>query len=99
MKIKEKIDSYDIKSLSGIRRTIKKIDDRCAFMDKMGHGLKNNIEYAKENGYRDVNSEKAERIIDEYLQKLTKCRGELEELAESVNKFVVKMDDIWGSWS
>ena len=99
MKIKDKIDSYNIKSLSGIDSAVKKINNRCEYMDALGRALKNNIEVAKSEGYQDKNSEKAESIIDEYLGNLADCRKELDELGASVKKFIEKMEDIWDSWN
>ena len=98
MKIKEQIDSYNIKSLSGIDNAVRKIRERCDYMDAVGVALKNNIEVAKENGYQDENSEKAEQIIDEYCQRLNSCKNELDELGASVKRFIDKMEDIWNSW-
>lgn len=99
MKIKEQIDSYNVKSLSGIDTAVRKMRDRCDCMDMLGRALKNNIQVAKDDGYQDKNSEKAELIIDEYLKKLVACRHELDELSASVKKFIDKMEDIWDSWN
>jgi hypothetical protein len=98
MKIKEKIDSYNINSLSAISGSVARMRDRCDRMDDLGKMVKYNIEIAKQEGYVDENSKKAELIIEEYSKKLASCRAELDELAESVKLFKEKMNDIWEGW-
>ena len=99
MKLNTHIDAYDVKSLSGIKKAVIKMKDRCERMEMLGDLLKNNINFARENGFQSVNCDKAEEIINEYRRKLDGGKHEFEELSQSVDEFTEKINDIWNSWT
>ncbi len=99
MKLKETMDSYNIASLTGLYDGVVRMQEHCERMDELCDAIKSNIEIARENGYANVNHERAEAIITEYRAKLTDAREEFTELAESVKRFAQKIDASWSSWS
>jgi len=99
MKLNQHIDGYDIKSLSDIEQSVTRMKAHCEKMDLLGTMLKNNIQFARENGFQSINCDKAEEVIDGYCKKLKNAENEFDELAVSVQKFTEKIHNIWNSWT
>ena len=99
MKLNQHIDGYDIKSLSDIEHSVTRMKAHCEKLDLLGNMLKNNIQFARGNGFQSVNCDKAEGVIDEYCKKLKNAENEFDELAVSVQKFIERIHNIWNSWT
>lgn len=98
MKLNQSIESYDIKSLQGIEEGVKKMKNHCEQLCQLGELLKNKIQKAKDGGFQDINMDRAEELINEYLKKMKNAESEYLELSNSVNEFVEKIHHIWGAW-
>ena len=98
MKINKKIDSYNIKSLDGIRGGVKQMQKHCETLDDLGKAILHNIRIARSEGFDDVNCDRAEEIINNYRTTLSKTKFEFDELNESIKEFVGIIDDYWSSW-
>ena len=95
---KKHIESYDVKSLQGIDEGATKMTKRLEKLSALGVFLDSKIKEARENGFRDVNTDRAEELIREYLKKLQYAQNEYSELSDSVKEYVLKIEDIWSSW-
>jgi hypothetical protein len=98
MKLNDRIDSYDIKSMSNIESAVIKMKNHCDKMEMLGGLLKHNIAVARDAGFQSINCDRAEEIINEYCKNLSGAREEFLELSDSVKKFIDKINDIWNTW-
>lgn len=98
MKIKTKIKIYDVESLQGIDEGVTRMTKRVEKLSALCVFLDSKIKEARENGFRDVNTDRAEELIREYLKKLQYAQNEYSELSASVKEYVLKIEDIWNSW-
>ena len=98
MKLKRDIESYDVKSLRGMNDGFVKMKKHCETLCALGKLLENKIQVAKANGFQDVNTDRAEALIDEYLKKMAHAESEYSELSASVKEFIRKIEDIWSPW-
>jgi len=98
MRIKTRIDEYNVENMEAVEATVRSLTQHCTRLEELGYELKHGIERARSDGFQDVNCDKAENEIDEYCRNLNNARDEFEELATSVRAFVDKIHDIWNSW-
>ena len=98
MKLNSEIESYDVASLTGIDTGLSQMKRQCQKLTELGVFLKKKIVKARADGFQDVNTDRAEKIIDEYLKKLEVAGAEYSELSESVKEFINKINDIWSPW-
>ena len=98
MKINKKIDSYNVKSLEGIRGGVNKMQKHCDTLEDLGKVILHNIRVARSEGFDDINCDRAEEIINDYRNTLSKTKYEFDELNESIENFVGIIDDYCSSW-
>lgn len=98
MKINERIDSYNVKSLDRIKDAAIGMKRHCEVLESLGTMILNNINVARADGFDDINCDRAEEIIKDYKKELTKTKEEFEELKTSVDRFTGTIDDYWSSW-
>lgn len=98
MKLKRDIESYDVKSLRGMDEGVVKMKKHCETLCSLGKLLENKIQVAKANGFQDVNTDRAEALINEYLKKMADAEKEYSELSVSVKELIRKIEDIWSPW-
>lgn len=98
MKLKTEMESYDVKSLRGIGEGVTKMKQHCETLCMLGQFLERKIKKARADGFQDINTERAEALIGEYLEKLRHAEQEYSELAVSVDAFIAKIEDIWSPW-
>lgn len=98
MKLKQEIESYNVKSLEGIEHGVGKMRQHCQDLCKLGEFLKYKIQEARNNGFQDVNTDRAELLISEYVKKLSAAEFEYSELSTSVRQFIDKIETIWEDW-
>lgn len=98
MKLKKNIDAYDVKSLQSIDEGVKKMQKHCEMLCELGVAFKTKVKNAKDSGFQDINMERAEKLINEYLKNMIKAKNEYQELSVSVKEFVQKINDIWSAW-
>lgn len=98
MKINKKIDSYNVKSLEGIKVGVNRMCKHCETLDDLGRIILNNIRVARSEGFDDVNCDRAEEIINEYRRTLANTKYEFDELNDSIKQFIETINDYWSSW-
>lgn len=98
MKLKTEIESYDVKSLRGINEGIIRMRQHCEKLSALGQFLETKIQAARANGFEDVNTDRAEELIKEYIKQMTYAENEYSELSASVKNYICKIEDIWSSW-
>lgn len=98
MKLKKDIESYDVKSLRDLDEGVTKMKKHCENLCMLGKFLESKIQAARANGFQDVNTDRAEELIKEYLKKMSYAEREYSELSVSVKDFIRKIEDIWSPW-
>lgn len=98
MKLKKDIDSYDVKSLHGMDEGVMKMKKHCENLCMLGKFLESKIKAARANGFQDINTDRAESLIQEYLKKMADAEKEYSELSVSVKELIRKIEDIWSPW-
>ena len=99
MKLKKSMESYNVKSLKGIQSGVEKMKKHCDILEYMCLSLEKEISDARLEGFDDINCDRAEEIIQRYIQGTKEARLEYKELSESVKEYIDKINDIWGCWS
>ena len=92
MKLKNSIDSYDVKSLRGIENGVKEMTKRCDSLMDLCYFLEEKIREAREDGFEDVNTDRAEAEIKKFIEKMRMAESEYSELSVSVKYYIEKMD-------
>ena len=98
MKLKKEIESYDIKSLRGLDESLRKMKNHCEILSSLGKLLESKIDEAKTNGFQDINTERAEALVKEYLKRMAHAEREYSELSMSLKEYIRKIEDIWSPW-
>ena len=98
MKLKTQMDRYDVKSLRGIDEGVVKMKKHCELLCQLGVLLDAKIKQARADGFQDINTERAEELIANYLDRMSHAKEEYSELSESVKDFIHKIEDIWSAW-
>lgn len=98
MKLKKEIESYDVKSLRGMSEGVMKMKKHCENLCMLGKFLAGKIEAARANGFEDVNIDRAEVLLKEYLKRMSQAEREYSELSDSVKELIRKIEDIWSPW-
>ena len=98
MKLKKDIESYDVKSLRGIDEGVNRMKKHCENLCMLGKLLESKIQAARANGFQDVNTDRAEELIKEYLKNMSCAEREYSELSGSVKEFIQKVENIWSPW-
>lgn len=98
MKLKTEMESYDVKSLRSIDEGVTKMKKHCENLGMLGKLLESKLQAARANGFQDVNTDRAEELVKEYLKKMSHAESEYSELSASVKAFIRKIEDIWSPW-
>ena len=98
MKLKKEIDAYDVKSLRGIDEGVTKMRKHCETLCMLGKLLEGKIQVARANGFEDVNIDRAEELLNAYIEKMSHAEFEYSELSDSVKEFTLKIEEIWSPW-
>ena len=70
----------------------------CETLCMLGNFLESKIQKARADGFQDINTDRAEELIRDYLTKLQYAEQEYSELSMSVEAFILKIEDIWSPW-
>ena len=98
MKLKNEIESYDVKSLRGMDEGVMKMAKHSETLCTLGKLLEEKIQKARADGFEDENTVRAEELIKEYLKKMTLAESEYSELTVSVKELINKIEKIWSPW-
>ena len=99
MKIKLQMERYDVRSLRGIDEGVTKMKRHCEILCQLGAFLDSKIKQARADGFQDINTDRAEQLIAEYLKQMSYAKEEYSELSVSVKEYIHKIEDIWSTWS
>ena len=98
MKLRTQMERYDVKSLRGIDEGVLKMKKHCEILCQLGVLLDAKIKQARSDGFQDINTDRAEELITNYLQRMSHAEQEYAELSTSVKDFIHKIEDIWSAW-
>ena len=98
MKLKTEMESYDVRSLSGINEGVIRMRKHCETLRMLAEFLDSRIRAARADGFQDINTDRAEELIREFLKKMQRAEEEYSELSESVKAFMDKIEDLWSPW-